>query len=122
MENLFLRVIKGRKNFFVLTILPVIIFLTLNNKCLSQEGDYYPDRLYFKIWDTSSVTLPEYDSNYQGTYPYFNQLITNYGVTEIKRPFSYISNLKLSQIYELYFTYTSSIANLITELETYLFC
>jgi len=81
------------------------------------QDDYFPGRLHFKIWDTSVVKLPDYDASYPGNFPYLQQIIDNYGVTKIFKPYGFMGNASDSNIYEINFNTEYNVEDLIDELE-----
>ena len=87
-----------------------------------QNNVFEPGYIYFKIYDTSSITIPDFDTSYTGSYPYLDQIISNFGVTKIYRPFIVADSSQSSlKTYELLFTDTAGVLSLISSLSTFNF-
>jgi len=87
----------------------------------AQETEFYPNRINFKIYDTSAIDLPAFDSNFSGTYPYLNAIISDYSIQRIFKPFWDMNSPKLLKIYEVVFNDTSGIDSLLNELQSVYF-
>jgi serine protease len=98
------------KFFSVLLILLSAGFSTIHGQTV------YPNcvdgTIYMKVKDASPVSLDPYDNS----IPVLNQLISDYGITEIVRPFKLL-DLKVQKMYRVKFTNQNQIEELIIELQ-----
>jgi hypothetical protein len=91
-------------------IYPMLIFsiflFALPLKLSAQE--FFQECIHFKIKDTSTIVLPDYDTSYIGTYPHLQYIVDSLEVLNISKPYSVIPETVFSQIYFLKFEDTTS--------------
>lgn len=86
----------------------------------THYADYWEHRVYFKIKDGASQILPEFNIsnsnqvNYE-EFPYINEWIQQFNITEITRPFRTPSE-KVKRIYRVTFDSPGNIDRLVAEI------
>lgn len=97
-------------------IISICIFLLVGTKAITQpvNSPFVDGVLYLKLQEGSGVLLPTYP--YEGTYPYFENLILQYGIETISFAFPGAESEVLQGIYKIRFDPQENADELISEL------
>jgi subtilisin family serine protease len=92
--------------------LPVFFLLVFSNPSKAQTvyTDFVDGVVYFKVYDTSSVSI-----NYSNPSPEIAAVISNYSVTSISVPFR-LPDFSMQKIYKATFSNINSVNSLISDL------
>jgi len=95
----------------------IILYALLIHANISQAQNAFPNYLdgvvYLKTNSSATINLTPYDS----ADVVFNQIVSDYSITEIAHPFGGLNDDTLDYTYKLYFEDTFNVTSLINEIE-----
>ena len=100
-------------NFNNIKLLGLIALFNINISFTQQaDPDYLDGVAYFKIEESATINLEPYDS----LDLTFNQIISDYSITQISKPFEGIGNDTLDLTFKIYFEDTFNVNQLVSEI------